>query len=62
MGFENYGQTILVKCALLGDAAVGKSAITQALVSDGTQFPKEGVSTKYFNLTVIIRLLSLNGD
>jgi small GTP-binding protein len=40
MGFENYGQTILVKCALLGDAAVGKSAITQALVSDGTQFPK----------------------
>ena len=40
MGFESYGQTILVKCALLGDAAVGKTAIAQALVSDGTQFPK----------------------
>ena len=31
MGFDNFGQTILVKCALLGDAAVGKTAISQAL-------------------------------
>lgn len=29
MGFDNVGQTILVKCALLGDAAVGKSALCQ---------------------------------
>ena len=46
MGFENVGQTIVVKCALLGDAAVGKSAICKALTSDGAEFPKNyGMTT-----------------
>ena len=32
MGFDSaIGQTILVKCALVGDAAVGKSAIGDLL-------------------------------
>merc|ERR1711990_214713 len=51
MGFDNFGQTILVKCALLGDAAVGKTAISQALVSDGTQFPKNYSMTTSLKLS-----------
>merc|ERR1712189_4605 len=51
MGFETLGQTILVKCALVGDAAVGKSAIAAALSSDGTHFPKNYSMTTSLKLS-----------
>ena len=52
MGFDTtIGQTILVKCALVGDAAVGKSAIAAALSSDGAHFPKNYSMTTSLKLS-----------
>jgi len=62
MGFENIGQTILVKCALLGDAAVGKTAITKALVSDGAEFPKNYIMTTSVDLSSKVIKISESDD
>jgi len=51
MGFDTYGQTLMVKCGIVGDASVGKTALCQALVSDGAEFPKNYQMTTSVNLS-----------
>jgi len=51
MGFNTYGQTLMVKCGIVGDASVGKTALCQALVSDGAEFPKNYQMTTSVNLS-----------
>ena len=44
MGFDNtLGQTVLIKCALVGDAAVGKSAIGTDIKILKMRIPDKGI-------------------
>ena len=77
MGFNTYGQTLMVKCGIVGDASVGKTALCQALVADGAEFPKNYQMTTSVNLSskiieleetedeiclILTRVLNLSSD